>query len=64
MGCGGHICERDRKHYSDVDVYYDDGTSESLCSSHAWEATKSTTKKVVQGVPQHGSDNVNQPVTT
>ncbi len=56
------ICERDGKHYSDVDVYYEDGSYASLCSNHAWEATKDESKKVIQGIPQHGSDNVNIPV--
>lgn len=43
--------------YSDVDVYYKDGSSEALCSNHAWEADN-----VEQGIPQHGSDVVNVPI--
>lgn len=54
-------CEVDEcNRYSDVDVYFNDGTSEARCSEHAWAI--SDNEDVIQCVPQHGSDKVNQPI--
>ncbi len=48
-------CEiKECRNYSDVDVYFDDGTSESLCSNHA--ALNWDSPKVDQVVPQHGGE--------
>lgn len=47
--------------WSDVDAYFDDGTSMDLCSGHAgnhWDD-----KKLIQVIPQHGSDRVNIEMT-
>lgn len=59
MSCFPGGCDFDEcTNYSDVDVYYDDGTSSDRCSKHAMSGDKS----VVQVVPQHGSDEVNRPM--
>lgn len=42
------------ENYSDIDAYFDDGSSESLCSDHAHE--ERPFKRLVQAVPQHGGD--------
>lgn len=41
--------------YSDVDVWYFDGDSASMCAEHAWDEPNT-----VQLIPQHGSDNINR----
>ena len=49
-------CQRERcKNYSDVDVYFADGTSESVCAKHSFDRDIGD-NRVVQFVPQHGGD--------
>lgn len=48
--------------YSDVDVYFRDGTSTMMCSKHAGDAWLLVGEVIDQVVPQHGCDNVNVPI--
>lgn len=49
-------CEKEGcNRFSDVDVYYENGSVKSMCAEHAWDE-----KNTIQLVPQHGSDNINR----
>lgn len=57
-GVDGSCDVPDCNRYSDIDVYFFDGTDASMCAEHAWLA-----ENVEQGIPQHGSDEVNIEMT-
>lgn len=54
-------CEVDNcPHYSDFDVYFEDGNVLSLCEQHERVPNHPSNPMITQVVPQHGSDDVNR----
>ena len=55
MIINGNPCDKEGcTRYSDIDLYYEDGSTKEMCADHAWREPN-----VKAGIPQHGSDNVN-----
>lgn len=54
-----YCCVVDCNNYSDLDVYYVNGSSKEMCSNHAGELAFDN-PEVMQVVPQHGGP-MNQP---